>query len=101
MLVSSEATMVGPLVEHGSGAAAGGAAFALPCAAAVKSGRRFAAAVPAMSVADWIRVRRVSLEFVISDGPWTAPGNVSLLICDGGEEFLGRYCGIALRTARA
>ncbi len=66
MLVSSEATMVGPFVVQGSGDA-GGAVLA--CAFAARAGRRFAAAVPAISDADWIRVRRVNLEFDMSDGP--------------------------------
>ncbi len=47
----------GGLWWAGVGGAAGGAAFAF----AFRSGRRFAAAVPARIVADWIRVRRVSL----------------------------------------
>lgn len=56
MLVSLEATMVGAVVVGTSGAG-GGVAFAV----ALRLGTRFAAAVPAMIVADWIRVRRVSL----------------------------------------
>lgn len=53
MLVSLEATMVGPaeVVFCGGGGVA----------VASLMGRRLVAAVPARMVADWIRVRRVSL----------------------------------------
>ncbi len=65
--------MVGPLVVQASeGGGAATFAFAAAVALAFRSGRRLAAAVPARIVADWIKVRRVSLELVMSYGPFVS-----------------------------